>query len=312
MKLPDLKDISTAKLIIIGVFLVILAETEMATFIGISVLLLSIFYGVSLLVKSNKGNDTKKDDMQTLHTKEEIAQIDTYFKTIFINGVSKFVVTDSIELRLNATMYRSLDDLDVYVDGKRFGSLYDFRIHQGKQYNQLIDVVLGMSSVIKDQTIIDVDVVEKEPLKIENVEVEIEEMKENYNETFIDQLQRLLHQVEDEEVRKQLRETIQDLKELETHQQSFDDDVSSYTKLYEYYLPMLIRILEQFIPLQSAKRDEQYARTVRNVNRSLTSVNLALERMLMESTNEEFVNLSADIQTLDSLLKQDGFKKNEY
>ncbi len=256
--------------------------------LGVTGMLFGFYYAFTGFMNANqkkKEVDRHVERVNTSHTREEVNVIEAYLKTVFVYDVRKCVVNDAVELRLNSNVYRSLDDVDVFLNGKRFGSLQDYKRRNGKEYNRLFDLLLSDASALRQ--------------------------KESY-EDFVTKLNGYVSLVEDDEVKVAIEDTIQNLKQLEAHRSYLRKDVVSYEKVYAYYMPMLVKILDQFTSIQVAKEDEQYMHTLRNLHRSLLSINMALESMLIESTNEEFVNLSQDIQNLDALLKQDGFKENEY
>lgn len=243
-----------------------------------------------------------KDADQTVHTKEEVRIVDDYLKQYFSKGKKNIQMPNGVMLVLRGIRYHSLDDVDVYVDRNRFGTLFEYRMNRGQDYNRLFNDLIVLANKDTDEEIIDASFVKKEQVKEEPVQEEM-----NINDQFIMKLNELNIEIPDKEISNMLYETTALLRQLDLYQKKFKETTASYDKLYEYYLPMIVRILEQYVVLQVAKKDPNYQKTVQNVKDTISSLNGAIKDLIKDTTDQDFMNISADISTLDSLLKKDGF-----
>ena len=77
-------------------------------------------------------------------------------------------------------------------------------------------------------------------------------------------------------------------------------------KLYAHYLPILTRILKQYSLLQIAKTDPSYETTVADLKKTINLINQAMQTIISGMTDNDFINLSADMSTLEAVLQKDG------
>ncbi len=235
------------------------------------------------------------------HSDAEVDLVNAYLKSYFSKGKKNLQMRNGIMLVVRGIRYRSLDDLDVYKDHVRIGSLLDYRMKYGASYNRVFDDLLDLANN-RYKDVVDVEIVEKKTVEQEEV-VE----KVNINDQYIMKINELNIEIPDKDISNMLYETTALLRQLDLYQTKFKKDMSSYSKLYEYYLPMIVKILEQYVVLQVAKHDPNYQKTVQNVNDTIGSLNGAIRDLIADTTDQDFMNLSADITTLDTLLKKDGF-----
>ena len=105
-----------------------------------------------------------------------------------------------------------------------------------------------------------------------------------------------------EELRNILFKQQKDLEQM-SRENGLDLDLD---KLYEYYLPILTRILSQYDNLQAAKTDPSYEETRLKLNRTIKLINDAMKTIISNMTDQDFMNLAADISTLEAVLQKDG------
>ena len=78
-------------------------------------------------------------------------------------------------------------------------------------------------------------------------------------------------------------------------------------KLYEYYLPILIGILEDYKRLsESPVQGDDFKKCETQLVKTVKLINEALKTIYNSLHESDYMNLNADINTLQSLLKQDG------
>ena len=125
-------------------------------------------------------------------------------------------------------------------------------------------------------------------------------------EKYIEKINSLNVAIPQEEITNGLYQTCALLKQIDIATKANDKD-SKIEKLYDYYLPILLKILENYRSLMEAgaKGDEfkkceaQLIKTIILINEALKSINESMHE-------DDYMNLNADITTLQSLLKKDG------
>ena len=78
-------------------------------------------------------------------------------------------------------------------------------------------------------------------------------------------------------------------------------------KLYSYYIPLLIDILNQYKDLQSTSDEAAKKR----LKETVKLINEAMKMLIGDLRDEDFVNLKADMATLKFLLQQDGLATDD-
>ena len=101
-------------------------------------------------------------------------------------------------------------------------------------------------------------------------------------------------------------ETCALLKQAQKLETTFPASKGKLKKLYDYYLPILVRILKQYDALQTAQTDPNYQETKEKLGKTVVLINDAMKNMIASYTDQDFINLSADMATLNAVLKKDG------
>jgi hypothetical protein len=122
----------------------------------------------------------------------------------------------------------------------------------------------------------------------------------------MEEISRLNDDIPDEKISNGLYETCALLKQIQTLEERFPNSRNKLDKLYEYYLPILVRILKQYDNLQAAQTDPSYETTKEKLTRTITLINDAMKTIISSLTDQDFINLSADISTLEAVLQKDG------
>lgn len=301
---------------------------------GASVFPLLVILGVVLAVtfaavNANKKQESTRDSYQdgysrtshyyragstgrTNYSPSQMARVNVFMRNWF-RSRKYLPIGSNIDLRIHAARYASLASLDVYRDGNYVCSLNDFGRRYPDSYNEILAELVRLAEQQKDPTVIDVEAVEAAPKKQETVkpepkqeEVKPEEPKRKGSTEFMEQISRLNDNIPDEEISNGLYETYSLLKQINTLEQRFPDSKDKLKKLYDYYLPILIRILTQYDNLQAAKTDPSYEDTKQKLIRTIKLINDAMKTIISSLTDQDFINLAADISTLEAVLQKDG------
>ncbi len=278
-------------------------------------LIIAVVVGIALAsVSAYKKGDTNQSFQQFSSYKRngkyqrsetessKVAKINIYLRKYFRTRKSVNVV-DNVELRLRDEQYASLSSLDVYRNNTYICSFNDYHRRYPESYQAIINDLLRLVSnaPIQDE-VIDAEVVENPQPK----QQETPKSSSKTSQSFIDEINTLNNDIPDEEITNGLYETCSLLKQIQTLEEKFPNSKDKLKKLYEYYLPILTKILKQYRNLQYAKTDSTYEETKEKLIKTIHLINDAMEKIISSMTDEDFINLSADISTLEAVLKKDG------
>ena len=204
-------------------------------------------------------------------------------------------VSTGIELRVRNGEYKSLSNLDVYRNGILVSGLNVFGANYPESYEQILREVSKQADDYQNTDVIDVQAT---PTNMKKEEVKAEEPSSSA-QTYIDQINALNDTIPDEEISNGLFETCALLKQAQKLETTFPASKGKLKKLYEYYLPILVRI-------QTAQTDPNYEETKEKLGKTVVLINDAMKNMIASYTDQDFINLSADMATLNAVLKKDG------
>ena len=231
---------------------------------------------------------------QAKYSAAQMAKINVYLRSWFKSRKS-LPLGSNFDLRIHGQRYASLASLDVYRDNQLICSLNDFGRRYPDSYDEILNELVKISENGKAEDIIDV----------EATETKKEEVKKGA-QAFMDEIASLNNNIPDEGITNGLHETYALLKQIQNLEQRFPKSKDKLNKLYEYYLPILVRILRQYDNLQAAQTDPAYLETKEKLNRTINLINDAMKTIISSLTDQDFINLSADISTLEAVLQKDG------
>lgn len=233
---------------------------------------------------------------QARYSAAQMAKINVYLRSWFKTRKS-LPIGSNFDLRIHGQRYASLASLDVYRDNQLICSLNDFGRRYPDSYDEILNELVKMAENGKVEDVIDVEATEtkenKEPAK-------------KGAQAFMDEIAALNSNIPDEGITNGLHETYALLKQIQNLEQRFPKSKDKLNKLYEYYLPILVRILKQYDNLQAAQTDPSYLETKEKLNRTISLINDAMKTIISSLTDQDFINLSADISTLEAVLQKDG------
>ncbi len=245
---------------------------------------------------------------QQKYTAAQMAKINVYLRSWFRSRRS-LPIASNIDLRIHGQRYASLASLDVYRDNSYVCSLNDFGRRYPDSYNEILSELVRMSQQGRAEEVIDVEAHEaKEEVKPQPTEAPKQEPKKEVKaaQEYIEQISRLNDDIPDEGISNGLFETCALLKQIQTLEEKFPASKDKLKKLYDYYLPILVRILKQYDNLQAAQTDPSYEETKEKLNRTIRLINDAMKTIISSLTDQDFINLAADISTLEAVLQKDG------
>ena len=84
-------------------------------------------------------------------------------------------------------------------------------------------------------------------------------------------------------------------------------------KLYDYYLPILVGILEKYKKLQDVSiKSDEFKDCESQLIKTIILINEALKTIYEEMHEDDYMNINADIETLQTLLKKDGLTEDPF
>ena len=239
-------------------------------------------------------NTYYRANRQAKYSAAQMAKINVYLRSWFKSRKS-LPLGSNFDLRIHGQRYASLASLDVYRDNQLICSLNDFGRRYPDSYDEILNELVKISENGKAEDIIDV----------EATETKKEEVKKGA-QAFMDEIASLNNNIPDEGITNGLHETYALLKQIQNLETRFPKSKDKLNKLYEYYLPILVRILRQYDNLQAAQTDPAYLETKEKLNRTINLINDAMKTIISSLTDQDFINLSADISTLEAVLQKDG------
>ena len=217
----------------------------------------------------------------------------------------KLAVCDGIALTTKNGNYTGVDDLYLTYDNELIISLAEFRNNYGDIYQRILELLLAFAK--SDDT----EVKENTPAKTVTPIKEVSKAQ-----SYIDKISGLNIDINNAEVKNSLDQTCKLLKQIDLY--AGEEDAERLSKLYDYYLPILTKILENYKELGKVSADSnEFKHNETQLLKTIVLINEALKEMNKSIHEDDYMNLSADITTLQSLLKKDGlvngnpFKKEE-
>ena len=262
------------------------------------------------------GNTTRSYGMNdSNHSAAEKARVNTYL-------MKRFAEQDSIRIQAgghgyvltnNATRFRTIDLVKLTVDGRNYQSAGDFRRSNPSDYDQLFNTLLNLAmaeTATKQANVVDADFV---PSGQKFEEEKKEEPKQTFAKPvsdalrFRDEINELNDDIPDEEISNMLYETTALLKQLSDLEESFPASKPKLKKLYNQYLPYMTNILKQYTKMQNVQTDPNYKANENALKETIGHINAAMKDRLIPSMSEnDSINLSADMNTLEAMLRKDG------
>ena len=273
--------------------------------IGIPILM---GYGIYRLIKSMADNIKEKQQENRINSyrdstksfsNSERSRIDRKLKEYFRDHYTLPVYEDIALTTQNGT-YTAVENLLISVGEEKILSLSDFRAYYPAMYNKIVDLLLAFS---------------KQNEEVMAAEVKTPEIKKEDKlsdaQKYIDKINELNTAIPNEEVTNGLYQTCALLKKIDLAVKD-DKDRSKLDKLYDYYLPILTGILENYRSLQQGTPDsKEFKESETQLIKTIILINEALKTMNEQLHEADYMNLSADITTLQSLLKKDGLVDND-
>lgn len=279
---------------------------------GITVALMSLIPlgAIGLLIYSivKGGDSNKKNDFRRAVPKKkaytmkngDLNKIDKKLANYFKHNISLPVV-DDISLTTQSGKFTTADQLYLTYKDEKICKLGEFNSQYGDVYKKIMDLLLVFST--KDEDFLKAEVKVEEPKK---------KNKLSSGEKYIERINELNNSIPQEEITNGLYQTCDLLKQIKYLTENKDDN-PKVTKLYDYYLPILVSALEKYKKLADSKViNDDFKQTEAGLIKTIVLINEALKTIIGSMQEDDYMNINADVSTLQSLLKKDGYGSDPF
>ena len=228
-----------------------------------------------------------------------------YFRTH-----EKLPLLEEISLRPEKAEYTGLRNLVLLKDDDCIGTLDEFGERYPRLYNEILRLLVEFAkqpqTEEKPQTTADqkpeVPAEEADLPQAEPAQPELDRA-----EAYIEKINALNTEIANESITNGLYQTCALLKHLAIAEEKFPENKDKLDKLYQYYLPILLDILENYKNIgQSASNHEDFHEAEDRLNKTIILINEAMKTISATMAEDDLMSLSADMTTLEALLKKDG------
>lgn len=228
-----------------------------------------------------------------------------YFRTH-----EKLPLLEEISLRPEKAEYTGLRNLVLLKDDDCIGTLDEFGERYPRLYNEILRFLVEFAkqpqTEEKPQTTADqkpeVPAEEADLPQAEPAQPELDRA-----EAYIEKINALNTEIANESITNGLYQTCALLKHLAIAEEKFPENKDKLDKLYQYYLPILLDILENYKNIgQSASNHEDFHEAEDRLNKTIILINEAMKTISATMAEDDLMSLSADMTTLEALLKKDG------
>lgn len=245
--------------------------------------------------RTTSSNGYRKDQNQSNVRNSKNAKIDKVLSKYYQDNVA-LILFDDVSISTQSGTYTTVDNLYVNYKDEKVCKLSELKRYYPGAYEKIID---ALSELAKQGGKVVEEV--KQPEK--------KEEKKSFSDAgkFIDQINTLNQGLANEEVTNGLYQTCDLLKQIDIVDQEDGKVDPKLNKLYEYYLPILTGILEDYKRLSDSPiQGDDFKKTETQLVKTIKLINEALKTIYNSLHESDYMNLNADINTLQSLLKQDG------
>lgn len=284
------------KTVLKALFIVVAFAIALSTVITVGTVFL-VGYLLYQLVKAlffKKGKSSKKEKIKPGISRQipEILRknLDNQLTLYFFES-KELLIDNDIRLRQGGRNYSGIDNMEVYFSGERICTMA--QLSQLRE-SQAIEIVSRLERAMGKSPEKQIDKEEKAAefkTKAEGFKVKIDELNRGLSHNLIteklDRTSKLLGSIH----------------KFELENREYD----KVRKLYDYYLPILLNILEKYKNLTENDPDSQeLIETTANLEKTLDLINGALVNIATEFYEVDYIDVSTDMAALQSLLRKDG------
>ena len=222
-------------------------------------------------------------------------KLENYFKTNM-----SLPIIEGIALTTQSGKFTTADQLYLTYKDEKILKLGEFKNNYFPIYDKIMQLLLVFSKRKDDILSTEVDMT----VKKENIMSDAEK--------YIDKIDSLNRAIPQEEITNGLYQTCDLIKQIELLKESKSDQ-DKVQKLHDYYLPILIDVLEKYKKLQdSPNHGDEFKKSEAQLIKTIVLINEALKTISESMQEDDYMNINADISTLQSLLQKDGYGENPF
>lgn len=231
----------------------------------------------------------------------DLSRVDKKLTNYFKKNVTLPIIEEA-HLVSNGN-YSGIDSLYITYKDEKLCRLGDYKEDYPEIYNRIVKLLVEFS---------------KQPDSVMETKVETPEVKKEAilsdGQKYIKKIDELNAQIPQEEITNGLYQTCDLLNKIELSDlNSSNYDKAKLNKLYDYYLPILTGILENYKKLQdSGIKNEEFKNSEAQLIKTIILINQALKTIYSDIHEDDYININADINTLQTLLKKDGYDENPF
>ena len=304
---------------------------------AVLIVLLYASYHLILLgfhILSRKKANKNTDSYEVIHNSEWIASKYYSYKELariatFVTKYYKQNTTLYLNNKIRLKQYeigdtKIISNFELFIQGNYFSDLESFGLNYTEEYKNIYqDLHKRALDSIDDESINSeiLEILVNSGLKTEDntnikpiASEEITEKTAQENppsvktaSNFISEINTYYESITSNTVRNQLKETCRLLEQIQELELTIPDFEEKVSKLYDHYLPILIQILDQYNSLQTAINESEYKKSTDSLVQTLTLINGAMKTITSSMTEGNYINLSADMETLKAILNKDGY-----
>ena len=225
--------------------------------------------------------------------------IDKKLTAYFKNNLNLPVV-EGIALTTQSGKFTTADQLYLTYKDEKILKLDEFKNRYAPVYEKIMQLLLVFSKKSDD---------------VLKATVDTEPKKKNIlsdGDKYIDRINALNEAIPQEEITNGLYQTCDLLKQIDLLKETKNDE-NKVKKLYDYYLPILIDVLERYKKLQdSPNHGDEFKKCEAQLIKTIILINEALKTIGSSMQEDDYMNINADISTLQSLLQKDGYGNDPF
>ncbi|MDO4198734.1 MAG: hypothetical protein Q4D13_07080 [Erysipelotrichaceae bacterium] len=257
---------------------------------------------------SRRSSRVRRKDTTTTVTNNNQKKIDAALSDYFAKN-DKMLITDNIYFANKNNQFVSYDKMQVFYYDEEICTLKELSSAYPDLYTEIMVLLNKFAKKgYEPQKETKKDSKEKQATKPKQTV-----KPKSKADTFIDQIQNLNDNIENVDITNGLNQTCDLLKRIELVDKEDGKEDEKLNKLYEYYLPILTGILDDYKRLSSSPiKGEDFKKCETQLIKTLNLINQALVTIAESLHDNDYMNLNADMSTLESLLKKDGYTESPF
>ncbi len=242
--------------------------------------------------------------------------------SIYFRTNDRLIIYDNVSLRPLKGKFSTLKNLVVYDGEDQVANFEEFRTRHPDFYAK----VYSLLEMFSNQTDLTQDTAKKAASTITsgksgsattatpaNNTAKKATTKTTYSNAteYINTINALNDDIPHEEISNGLYQTSAYLTQISLIEKKFPKSKTKLKKVYQYYLPILVDILNQYKQLQGTNGSEDLKASEDKLIKTIILINGALKTLTETLTSGELMNLNADMSTLSQLLQNDGLVQQD-